>query len=187
MKYELPQMDEAHFMEFYTFVLSCFDQGRQRFQPQLRRITTEKTGYSPHHEAYLRETTALAVAMEGMGDYQKEFDIWVNPAYGKDNPRLRATLAHELVHGYAGLKYGHNTHWRRWYYRVLYHLQHADLLGLENLPEFVYNVELSYNQVSVRQGETLIIESANKAKEEHAQVLKNYWKRILGAPSSNLL
>lgn len=176
-------MTEAEFHELHTFVQACFDQGHQRFHPRLRRITTAKTGYSPSHEAYLKTTTSLAVTMEGMGDYQKEFDIWVNPAYTKNTPRFRATLAHELVHGYAGLKYGHNAHWRRWYYRVLWHLQKADLLKIRDLSDFVCSVEMAYNQVSWNSGIVLLCEAQEKAEEEHKDVLQNFWKRIVDAPS----
>jgi hypothetical protein len=176
-------MTEAEFHEFHTFVQACFDQGRQRFHPELRRITTDKTGYSPEHEAYLKTTTALAVTMEGRGDYQKAVDIWVNSSYYRNGPRFRATLAHERVHGYAGLKYGHNAHWRRWFYRVLWHLQKADLLGLDDLASFTCGVELTYNHVSWTSGNLLLCEAAEKAEAEHSQVLENYWKRIMDAPS----
>ncbi len=181
MKYDLPQMDEAEFVQFHTLVQACFDQGRQRFHPQVRRVTTNKTGYSPSHETYLKTTTALAVCMEGFGDYQKEFDIWVNPAYVKNTPRFRATLAHELVHGYAGLKYGHNAHWRRWYYRVMWHLQKAGMMGLRDLAAFCHGVEYAYNQVSFISGDQLLVESAERAKEEHSKVMASYWKRLMDA------
>lgn len=171
-------MPRKEFDEFHSFVLACFDQGHQRFHPKLRRITTDKTGYAPEHEAYLEKGDALAVTMEGWTDIETEFDIWVTPTYYRNSPLFRATLAHELVHGYAGLKYGHNAHWRRWYYRVMWHLQKAHFLGMRDLPQELYDTEKRYNRVSMVQGETLLCEAAETAEAEHSQVLESFWKRI---------
>lgn len=121
--------------------------------------------------------------MEGRGDYQKYFDIWVNPSYKHDSARLRCTLAHELTHGYAGLKYGHNAHWRRWYYRVLYHLSNAGFIHYPDLEDFMVGVEYLYNHSSSwSQGDRLVDEAISKANDEHNTVTTNYLKRMLECP-----
>lgn len=179
MDYELPQMSREEFTEFHEYVRACFDQGRQRFNPELRRITTDPTGFDPEHEAYLKTTESLAVCMEGRGDYQEQFDIWVNPSYKEDSARFRLTLAHELTHGYAGLKYGHNAHWRRWYYRVLYHLHSAGFIEGPSIGTFMVQTESRYNTVSLLQGNLLIQEAVEKADSEHNTVTTNYLKRMI--------
>lgn len=182
MKYELPQLSEDEFNTFHTFVKACFDQGRQRFSPELRRITTERDGFSPHHTAYLKTTDSLAVCMEGFDDYQTQFDIWVNPQYKEASPRFFMTLAHELTHGYAGLKYGHNAHWRRWYYRVLWHIKAAGFFKPEDPVEhLMYSVECMYNQASLRSGVELIHEAMTRAESEHSQVMSNFSRRMMDA------
>lgn len=168
------------------FVQACFDEGRQQFSPKLRRITTENVGFVPVHEAYLKKTSSLAVTMEGYGDYQKKFDIWVTPQYKTASPKFYMTLAHELTHGYAGLKYGHNSHWRRWFYRVLWHLNSAGYFNPESpIEDILFSVECAYNVSSLKGGIELLDEAVAKAGVEHHRVLENFAKRMIGAPSNH--
>lgn len=183
MKYDLPQISEEEFDRFHAFVQSVFDQGRQRFSPELQRITTVNEGFHPEHAAYLKSTDSLAVTMENRGEHQEKFSIWVNPAYKEPSFRFYTTLAHELTHGYAGLKYGHNSHWRRWFYRVLWHLDRSAMIPAseEPLRLVCYGMGLQYNTVSSSQELYLVDEAFAKAEEEHPQVEDNFWERTVSA------
>lgn len=185
MKYDLTQISEEEFRVLHTFVQACFDQGKQQFSPVLTRITNQNEGFDPHHMEYIAKDGALAVTLENRGDYQTRFQIWVTSAY-KASFSFYQTLAHELVHGYAGLKYGHNAHWRRWYYRVMWHLIEAKMIPTPESPlrEVCFQTGLGYNYTSAKAELDLIDEAFTKAEEEHDHVLQNYWKRI-NAPSRN--
>lgn len=189
MKYELPQISEDQFTDFHSFVQSCFDLGRQQFDPKLTRITTVNKGFNPLHAEYLRKSDALAVTMENHGDYQKRFQIWVNPCYKEPSFGFYMTLAHELVHGYAGLKYGHNAHWRRWLYRVMWHLDRSSMIpeAVDGLELVCFNTGLRYNYTNHKAELDLIEEAFRVAEQEHDKVEENFWKRTIDAPSRNLV
>ncbi len=176
-------MERESFDNLHLMVRACFDEGRQRFHPTLTRITIHNSGFRKDHAEYIEKDQCLAVALEN-GGLQKNFSIWVNPSYTGDCYWFRATLVHELVHGYAGLRYGHNAHWRRWYYRVMWHMAQTGYLIInpDKLENLCLDVGLNYNYVG---GElTLVREAFAKAESEHSQVLSNFWKRI-NAPSNH--
>ena len=178
LKYGLTIIPEEEFNRFHALVQSCFDQGRQRFSPTLETIGTDISWFPSCHRAYLAKHEALGVTMEDLGVRQEEFHIWITPAYQTPVFKFYMTLAHELVHGYAGLKYGHNAHWRRWFYRVMWHLHAGGFLPEpENeLKMVLWGQGLSYNRVS---GELeLVTEAFDKARRDHSKVLDSYWKRI---------
>lgn len=128
LTYKLPLISRNDFDMFHEFIRSVFDEGRQRFNPRLNIISNERLDFPERDAEYLKDCTSLGVCMEPSGAYQSYFNIWVTPSYKEPVFKFWMTLAHELTHGYAGVKYGHNAHWRRWFYRVLWHLNHTDLM-----------------------------------------------------------
>lgn len=180
MRYGLPQISQGEFDNFHKFVQACFDEGRQRFSPELVTIGTDINWFPQLHQAYLAKDTSLGVTMEDYGEYQSKFHIWINPAYKEPSFRFYATLAHELVHGYAGMKYSHNAHWRRWFYRVLYHLMGSELIPqpLDSIRMVCYGLGINYNHRSASSELQLIDEAFVQAQKEHPKVLENYWRRL---------
>lgn len=165
----------------HQFVQAVFDEGHQRFTPQLMAIGTEVSWFPKCHQQYLVHSDSLGVTMEDYDEHQKEFHIWITPAYRAPVFKFYMTLAHELVHGYAGLKYGHNAHWRRWFYRVLWHLNESKLIPEpeSSLGAICWSVGRTYNRTGLPSVEKALIQEAfQKAKSEHVQVVENYWKRI---------
>lgn len=177
MKYGLSQITEDEFDRLHQLVLSVFDEGRQRFSPTLATVGTDISWFPQCHRAYLAKHQALGVTMEDLGARQEEFHIWITPAYVGPVFKFYMTLAHELVHGYAGLKYGHNAHWRRWFYRVMWHLHAAGFIPEpeSELQAVLWGQGISYN----RSGNefNLVTEAFAKAEEDHDKVLDNFWKR----------
>lgn len=178
MKYGLSQITEDEFDRIHSMVLAVFDEGRQRFSPTLATIGTDIDWFPTVHRAYLAKHQALGVTMEDLGQREEEFHIWITPGYREPLFKFYMTLAHELVHGYAGLKYGHNAHWRRWFYRVMWHLHESGMIPTpeSELKAVMWGQGLSYNRVS---GEfELVTEAFEKARKDHHKVIENYWKRI---------
>lgn len=188
MRYGLTQISEEEFEKLHTFVRACFDQGRQRFSPRLVTISTEAEWFPEEHRPYLADCSSLGVTMETREKHQEEFHIWITPQYTQPVFRFYMTLVHELVHGYAGLKYSHNAHWRRWFYRVMWHVISADIIPKpeSSLEQVLFSVECSYNggaQPYWQSGALdLVREASAKALSEHNVILDNYWKR-LGCPA----
>lgn len=118
--------------------------------------------------------------MEPEGSYQEYFNIWITPRYELATFRFYLTLAHELTHGYAGLKYGHNAHWRRWFYRVVWHLNEAKFFPhyKSGLLYDLMPVEYQYNQSPKHDPVLTTLEAFRKAENEHDQVMENYLKRV---------
>ena len=177
MKYGLTQISKEEFDNLHAFVRACFDQGYQRRDPPLLKSISIHHSWAPQeHQEYLARNDSLGVTM---GTH--EFDIWITPAYKGPVFKFYMTLAHELVHGYAGLKYGHNAHWRRWFYRVLFHLVEAKIIPTpeSDIQSVLLSVELSYNPKWWQSGAAgLVDEAINKAQQEHSKVLDSYWSRL---------
>lgn len=177
MKYGLTQISKEEFDNFHTFVQACFDQGYQRRDPPLLKSISIHQSWAPtEYQGYLAKSDSLGVTM---GTH--EFDIWITPSYQSPVFKFYMTLAHELVHGYAGLKYGHNVHWRRWFYRVLWHLVEAKMIPEpESTPaEVLFSVERVYNQKYWEpSAQALVDEAMAKAIDEHEKVMASYWRRL---------
>ncbi len=186
--YKLSLIPREEFNNLHSFVQACFDEGRQKFNTKLKTISTDIDDFPACHRPYLARCDALGVSMADRGMTNKEFHIWITPSYEKLSYRFYMTLAHEMVHGYAGLQYGHNAHWRRWFYRVLWHLNEAKMIPEpeSELRMVAFSVECSYNHSTdyTKSLHALPVEAFAKAEEEHGRVLKNFWKRI-NAPSNN--
>lgn len=181
-KYNLGLISEEQFNDLHDFVRAVFDQGRQRFKSELRIISNDASDF-PGDREYLQNCGSLGVCMEPQGAYQKYFNIWISPNYAWPSRRFYMTVAHELTHGYAGLKYGHNAHWRRWFYRVWFHLNKANFLPWTS-PDPMYDllsVEHQYNQTVTIDPVLTIREALNKADKEHDQVMENYLMRLKNA------
>lgn len=178
--YNLPQIDEKVFEAFNTMVQACFDQGKQRSEHRLLTISTEVAHLHKTHAAYVNKHQPLAVAIAA-GKHLEDFNVWVNPQYKEDSFKFRLTLAHELVHGYAGIQYGHSAHWRRWYYRVVTHLYMAEFIPepVDKLPVVLWGTGMRYNHTGDKRQEIdLVTEAMAKAKSEHDDVIENFWSRI---------
>lgn len=177
--YKLSVIPREEFEQFHTFVQAVFDEGRQRFSNQLITVSTDIDDFPTVHQGYLAKSDSLGVAMADWGKNNEEFHLWMTPSYKFPSFKFYMTLAHELTHGYAGLQYGHSAHWRRWFYRVLFHLVQAKMMpkpasGLELV---FYSVESAYNHSS-NDLHSLPIEALAKASSEHDKVLSNYWSRL---------
>lgn len=176
--YQLPQMPKSEFKEFNNFVRACFDQSKARKVPELKRIDVHVKGHHPRHVKYIEKFQPLAVTVVSGKDMDTAFSIWVNPAYRDDTFKFRMTLAHELAHGYAGVKYGHSAHWRRWFYRVMWHLDSAEFLPEHEDPLslicFASGHLYNHSDKSERH---LVEEAFEQADREHKDVLDSYWER----------
>lgn len=186
LKYNLPLISRNDFDMFHEFIKSVFDEGRQRFNPRLNIISNQRLDFPERDAEYLKDCTSLGVCMEPPGAYQSYFNIWINPAYKDAVFKFWMTLAHELTHGYVGAKYGHNSHWRRWFYRVMWHLNQTDLmpkLDVDNLFWVCINQEYIYNLSPTLDPALTIREAFSKAEKEHDKVKTNFIRRMSNAPS----
>lgn len=178
----LYDLEVIGFLEFdliHTYVQSIFDQGRRRTDVKLKTMTNKIAHCPQGHWPYLAESDCLGVSMTDHGK-PDEFHVWINPAYKAPVFKFYMTLAHELTHGYVGLGYGHNAHWRRWFYRVLWHLVESKLIPEpEDALKFVcISVEHAYNHVLKVDPMLTILEAFNKAQSEHSVVNSNYLIRL---------
>lgn len=180
MKYNLPVLSEDDFSDLHTFVQACFDLGRQRFSPTLKTVSNNWTDLPEIHHGYLAKCQSLGVAMTAPAEEHGDFHLWMTPQWETASQSFYNTLVHELVHGYAGLQYGHNAHWRRWLYRVRWHLNEAFMtpMYIHDLRMHCFNIGLTYNKSKENNEFDLLVEAFATAKEEHNQVMDNYWKRL---------
>lgn len=142
MRYNLEGYAETDFLVADRLVRSVFmAPGRVDVWNSLRRVTTDPKDVSVHYrkEIYERasQTTHLRAACVPVSHNAYEFDLWINPAIvsSTDEP-FKATLLHELCHGYLGSHKGHERDWRRFYTRTLYHY-HRQVHPLEHLESLV--------------------------------------------------
>lgn len=183
--YNLPILPQEEFDLLHTFVLAIFDQGRQRFKMDLKTVTVDPYECPENHLNYLLTSDSLGVSMTARFR-PEEFHIWINPAYKKPVFKFYMTLVHELVHGYAGMSYGHNAHWRRWFYRTLWHLHEVGFIPrpVDELKMVCLSVEYTYRNGEARiyvDPMLTILEAFSKAEKEHDQVKANYFKRLRNA------
>lgn len=185
LKYNLPLISRNDFDMFHTFVQSVFDEGRQRFNPRLNIISNQWVDFPEPDDVYLSNCTSLGVCMEPPGAYQSYFNIWINPSYKDPVFKFWMTLAHELTHGYVGAKYGHNAHWRRWFYRVMWHLNETFLIPEpeDSLFSICICQEFTYNQSIKLDCALTVREAFSKAEKEHDKIKTNFIRRMNFAPS----
>lgn len=180
LKYNLSVISQEEFETFHTLVQSVFDEGRQVYHPKLMQVSTDWTEMPEVHHAYLTKSDCLGVCMSELGMENEEFHVWITPSYIAPMYKFYMTLAHELCHGYVGTRYGHNAHWRRWFYRVLWHLNEAKLIPEpeSELKWVGVSVEYCYNYKPNVDPMLTIMEAFNKAKSEHSQVMNNFLGRM---------
>lgn len=113
-----------------------------------------------------------------------EFDIWVNPEVVGDSQRFRATVLHELCHGYRNVWEGHDVQWRRLHARVLFHY-HYTVHSIDHWPALVDLANWSYTKrgKSESTGDFLKRIAADKEKwikqaEEDQQRVNDLWCSI---------
>lgn len=113
------------------------------------------------------------------GEAGKYFHLWMNPSWQLATNAFYTTMTHELVHGYAGLQYGHGPQWRHWFSRVMFHVNEARMLPNydENLYMRCFNVDLTYNKSATSSMDT-VVKSFNTASSEHPAVKTNYLERL---------
>lgn len=175
--YQLSMMEKADFDIFHSVIQATMDQGRKRSNPELVRITTENEGFIEEHSDYLEKEKPLGCTMIINGDYDR-FAVWMNPSF-VDHRNFRITLAHELTHGYVGVAYQHSAHWRRWFYRVLWHLDRQDLLKIEPDDDplmhiaFYRGIQYVRNTEHYYRERLLVEEAFEQAEAEHDNVLAN--------------
>ncbi len=177
--YDLTTISHDQFDILHTFIRSVFDQGRQRFTINLATMTNQAGLCPEYHWPYLFKTDSLGVSMTARGN-SSEFHVWINPSFREPLFKFYMTLVHELVHGYAGLSYGHNAHWRRWFYRTMWHLVQAEIIPApeDELKYVCTTVEHSYNQSPKIDPMLTILEAFNKAESEHEVVKTNYFRKL---------
>lgn len=146
MRYNIEGYAETDFQVMDRLVRSVFlASGRVDVWNTLRRVTTKTNEVSPMYRQEIHDKTlsgaTLRAACIPVQHNGYEFDIWVNPTIvsERDEP-FKATLLHELCHGYLGTHMGHERSWRRFYTRTLwhYHRQIAPLSHLEPLVDLVF-------------------------------------------------
>lgn len=177
MNYNLKILSYSDFQVFDAAVQACFDLSRRVYKTQLVSVTDDWQDLPKEHHQYMQEKKSLGTTMDETGNHQI-FHTWVNPQFIRPSYKFYHTLVHELCHGYAGLQYGHAAHWRRWFYRVSWHLDQAKLMPkpASPLPMLCWNVEYIYNRKSENMMGT-VLEAHKRAEEEHEQFLVNFEKR----------
>ena len=182
VRFNLSQISKEEFDNLHSLVKACFDQGRQRVTPKLRSISNDVEDMPEVHRENLRATSdALALTMTTHGTRADVFDIWMLPQLLPGNFRFYQTLVHELVHGYAGIYCGHNAHWRRWFYRTLWHADQAQMLPEHEseLRMICFSVGTRYTKDDPWKELKLIDEAFSKAESEHTKVMDAYLERVL--------
>lgn len=179
LKYNLSMIPKEEFDKFHTMVRACFDVGKQQFSPELKTVSTHYSDMPQCHWQYLAKSDALGVAMADHNMNGKEFHLWISPSYTWPSFKFWMTIAHELTHGYAGLQYGHSAHWRRWFYRVMWHLAKEDFIpkSESDLSLVLFSVEKAYNYTGAKMLDS-ILEAFNRAEKDHKQVMEHYWERL---------
>jgi len=145
MKFNLEGYAETDFLVADRLVRSVFlAPGRVETWNTLRRVTTEPKDVSALYrkEIYERSLdTQLRAACVPVEHNGYEFDIWFNPAIvSATDQSFKATIAHELCHGYLGTHRGHQRSWRRFYVRSLWHYnrQVEPISHLESLVDLMF-------------------------------------------------
>ena len=101
-------------------------QGRVDQWNSARRVTSDLEDLPKYYRDKVtrsleQEGDNLRAATSPSPNNGTEFDLWFNPQHVENTPRFRATVLHELCHGYIGVGKSHNDQWRRLYTRVLCH------------------------------------------------------------------
>lgn len=180
--YKLPMMTRDDFDLINQLMLSVFAQGRKRQIPFLTRVTVDNEGFNEDHTSYLSTEKPLGCTMVENSEWDR-FSVWITPSYTEDSHSFRLTLTHELTHGYVGVGYQHGVHWRRWYYRVLKHLDLQGLL-LRDPDELILHTAFYQGIRYVRNlnhyvRERLLVEEAfAKAEREHEAVMSDLLGRL---------
>lgn len=177
MKYNLKILPYSEFEVFHAAVQAVFDLGRSPI-PNIISVTTEIPEAPLVHQKYLTKSGAMGVMMNRASGTSSDLCLWINPQFKETSYFFYMVLAHELTHGYAGLQYGHAAHWRRWFYRVMYHLTEVDLLppSEDPLNMVCWGVEYTYNRTCNNMAES-VLEAFDRAEKDHEQFLENFEKR----------
>lgn len=176
--YNLQVIPQYEFNLIHCFVEAIFDQGRQQFDMKLMTITDQISLCPQKWWEYINKEQPLGCSMPDPDP--EKFHIWMNPAFKLPYFKFYMVLLHELTHGYAGMQYGHNSHWRRWYYRVLWHCVKAEMIPkpVDQLKYVCVMVEKEYNRTVKVDPMLTILEAFSKAEKEHDQVMSNYFRRL---------
>jgi len=189
--YNLPQMDQADFHKINAMVLAVLStqRKRRRSQARMRTVTVDSTGFSDGHAEYVNSGKVVGCALTDVGAMNQYFDVWMTPTYF-DGYWFRLTLAHELTHGYVGIDYQHSAHWRRWFYRVICHLQMEYLLRATPFDAASGDLQAQCFYAGYRyvkdpknypREKTLAYEALRQARQDHPAVLAEY-RRLSSLP-----
>lgn len=180
VRYDLTTISRAEFNNFHSAVQAVFDQGHQHFSPELLTMTSSPDSFPKQEQADIAKYQAMGLTFKLSGEEHGTFHIWINPAYTVPSWGFYDTLAHELVHGYAGVGYGHKAHWRRWYYRTMWHLKDLELMDVpDDLDLLCYAKGIGYNHSPHKQKELhLVWEAFSRAEDDRDKVRENYFRRI---------
>lgn len=127
MKYDVAGFPESKFHQANELVrATLLASGRVDVWNSPRRITTDHQTLAKAHRSKVAEFLEAPEEIRGVTfpsqNNAYEYDIWLNPAIVDENDaNFRATILHELCHGYRGVGKGHDQSWRRLYARALFH------------------------------------------------------------------
>lgn len=131
MKYDVEGFPEVDFHQAKSLVratvIASGNAGPWWNSP--RRITSDHQSLPKAHRAkvadFLEQPGEIRAVTFLSQNNDMEFDIWFNPELVKpEDPNFRATVIHELCHGYRGVGKGHDQAWRRLYAKSLFHYHH---------------------------------------------------------------
>lgn len=146
MKYNLDGFPQRDFEWTDALVkATVLASGRVGTWNTVRRVTSDPMDLAKAHRVKVSELLAAPEEIRGIAftcqNNVNEFDLWINPGIvDSDNSNFRATVVHELCHGYRGTGKGHDPVWRRLYARSLFHYDaqvhtinhHSSLVDLSN-------------------------------------------------------
>lgn len=125
--------------------------GRVQNWNSLRKVTTVSRDVPTKHRHRIDEglnspTEVLHAITLVCPHNEYEFDLWINPVVVHPTKgNFRATILHELCHGYLGVARGHDSSWRRLYARVLFHY-HTQVYAIDHYESLVTLANWSYTK-----------------------------------------
>lgn len=172
-------LSEEDFNLFHAGVLATRLAGRHT-SGKLMLLTDDYRDLPEELHRYIEREKPLGYCVSPTGWNEKVFEVWVTPAY-QDSTQFRCTLLHELLHGYVGISYGHNAHWRKHMYSALFHMAELGLMqpqGDEQVdPEDIARYGLRNYVKDVHKEAVLRHQAIEQAKGAHPLVRELFNQR----------
>lgn len=189
MKYNLPFPEDDFTRADALVRATLLASGRIDVWNTVRRVTSDLNELPKFYRDKVTrslelEGDMLRAAASPSPNNRLEFDLWFNPAVVDNGDRFRATILHEICHGYIGVEKGHTEQWRRLYARVLFHY-HYTVASIDHWQALVDLSNWSYTKRGKSESTRDFLKRINADKErwvlqanEERDRVRDTWNRM---------